>query len=432
MVVWTVIRNAAGTPQAFWRSVPLTDIDADRREYEEALKQLVGADTAPVVIRQPRLEDKGHNRQNQFLAWLQVAYPAAVLVETTVPTASILRGVLTEVPLSQWYELAVLRASPTGQTMLSSYPLFPPGAAHGDIEIFNVRCDAGIDQSVSFAVVSSDTLGYHLVSVESGQIPRGEYALRAVLTRPGVVRFEGLPAPLSPDPRNWSDIIATIPDRLTTTRDHEVHLVCLIETAGSPDEAAERAHLTRRLIHVADHAPDTRLLVSLISYGTHSFARARQDEPLTALAWAACADEVLSMLGSLEHHSPSEAGYPDAARLECALALAANRITGEEGRPVLVVVGSRRPFPCRIDFVTEILPCPFRNDWVRAMVRLGEHSGLSVGAVTDNRDSEVWRWLGRDASQTPAEFDAPSFAAQLGLLTPTAAGLPFPLVETGA
>jgi hypothetical protein len=429
LVIWRIRRNQAGTPQVFYRAKPWADLTWDDLFSGAEFKRLTGDGDIPIAFCQPLAGIPDLSEQTQFLDWFRAAYPAAMLVETRMPVDDLMLKTLASVPLGQWYELAVLRVGPTGRLMLSVVPLFPPGASRGDERRFSVHCDTGTAHGISFAVIARDAEAYRLVSVESAQVPPGNYALTAVLLRPGRVRFEGLPVSLRPDQRSWPEIIATIPDRIPRASDRGVHLICLVETCGPQRHVRRQAELAAELVELAVGESSHRLAVSLISYGTHSFARNAHDEPVTILAWAAPAAQARPALDDLLDQSPADNGYPRAARLECALAETAARVTGDEGRPVLVAIGSRPPFPSRVDPVTEILPCPYRNDWKRALVRLGEQNGVSLGAITDNDSSDAWRFLGRDAFAQPYDVDAVSFAAKLGLLRQDAVPVPFPLAD---
>ena len=147
------------------------------------------------------------------------------------------------------------------------------------------------------------------------------------------------------------------------------------------------------------------------------------------LTWAQSGAEALEQLWRLEGH-PADVGYPRAAQIECVLTEIAERLTGQEGRPVLVTVGSRPPFPPRVDPLTEIIPCPNRNDWRRALYLLMDHPGIAFGAISDrDPDGGVWTSLGTDAFAPVSAFDTRRFAAKLGLLS---VNIPFPLVGPDA
>lgn len=427
LVIWRIRRDKAGTPQAFYQAEPWADVTRDVLLAGTEFKRRVGDGDVPIAFCQPLGEDSYSSERSQFLDWFRAAYPAAMLVETPTPVDHLMLEALASVPLGQQYELAVLRASQAGRLMLSAVPLFPPGASRGEKRRLFIHCDTGTAHGVSFAVIARDAKAYCLVSVESGQVPPGNYELTAVLVRPGRVRFDGLPASLQPDQRSWPEIIATIPDRITRASDRSVHLICLVETYGPQQQVRRRTEQAADLVELALDESGHRLAVSLVGYGTHSFARNAHDGPVRILAWTAPPAQARQALVDLLDQSPAADGYPYAARLECALAEAAARVTGAEGRPVLVAIGSHPPFPSRMDPATEILPCPSRNDWKRALVRLGEQSGISLGAITDNDGSEAWRFLGRDASAQPHDIDLWSFAAKLGLLRQDVVPVPFPL-----
>ena len=95
---------------------------------------------------------------------------------------------------------------------------------------------------------------------------------------------------------------------------------------------------------------------------------------------------------------------------------------------MLVTVGTRRAFPSAIDPRSEILPCPWGNDWHRFFRWLTEdHKEMMFGAICGDQDAEVWRLLGKDASAELAALDARQFAADLRLLRAAAEHVPFPM-----
>lgn len=436
LMMWRVRRNQADTPQAHYQAWPWASLTRDDLMTGKEFQQAAGDGAIPLIFCPPPQEAPDRSAPSQFLDWFRVAHPEAMRVETLEQVNDLMLGVLAGAPLSLSYELAVLRGGAQGRLTLSTIPLFPRGAKRGQKRSFPVHCDASPAHGVAFAVVAQDAeaYGYHLVSVGSAQVPPGDYAISAVLLRPGRVRFDGLPVPIGPDVRSWPEIVAAIPDRIAGRRNQGVHLICLVETYGGQQQAGWRVDVAVRLLELAGLESAGPLAVSVIGYGTHSFSRyAREDDPTTVLAWAEPAQnavpQVRSALRRLIEQSADSPGYPSAARLECALAQVAGRVTGDEGRPVLVVIGSRPPFPSRADVATGILPCPYRNDWKRALVRLGEHAGVALGCVTDDDGAEIWRFLGRDASAQPSSFDAASFAAKLGILRQDGAGVPLPIAE---
>ena len=63
------------------------------------------------------------------------------------------------------------------------------------------------------------------------------------------------------------------------------HLICAIEVSSPGKQVLERIDRIEQLIrHVANDA-DERLLVSVISYGPHSFDRSAPEVPTSILSW---------------------------------------------------------------------------------------------------------------------------------------------------
>ena len=325
----------------------------------------------------------------------------------------------------------VLRRTGLGRLVLKGCQLFPPGAEAGDSQPFAIRCEPSDQYGTAFAVVAHEQVRrFELVSVKSALLPPCSYQLTAELRRPGLVRFRGLPAELHADPRSWPELVAAVPPQFETPE--PAHLICAIEVSGPGKQVLERIDRIEQLIrHVANDA-DGRLLVSVISYGPHSFDRSAPEVPTSILSWAAPGTMALAELDRLRQRGPAEIGYPRAAQLECMLTELAGLLAPQDGRPVLVTAGSRPAFPVRVDPRTEIIPCPRRHDWRQAIRRLREHAGIAFGAIHDRSlDGEIWSQLG-SAAFTPAEaVDVPRFAAKLGFRTSADCSVPFPLTETG-
>jgi hypothetical protein len=286
---------------------------------------------------------------------------------------------------------------------------------------------------------------FELVSLASARIPPGTYDVTATLLRPGRVRFDGLPVKLTEDSRNWLEVVAAVPDRLDKIG--PAHLIMAIELCGTADDLAARAERGRQLVRDVRDGTDGPVAFSLLTYASHSHDRGTADEPVAVLAWAETEARPLDdRLGELEKRKPAVSRYPRAAQVECMLAEVAQRLHGSEtapaARPVLVTVGDKPAFPHRLDPASGILPCPRRNDWRATFLGLAQdHAGMSFGVIRDgdpggapdNRNDDIWRRLGTDASATLETFDARSFAVGLGLLSATIHYLPLPLaVPEGA
>jgi hypothetical protein len=146
------------------------------------------------------------------------------------------------------------------------------------------------------------------------------------------------------------------------------------------------------------------------------------------LEWEATAQSALDTLGALASRGALPKGYPHAAQLECVLAEVANRLTGREGRPVLVTAGARPPHPPFPDAATSIIPCPRRGDGLAILDRLAtRYPAMSFCAIRDaGSEDMLWDQLGRDVAN--GYFYAPDIAARLRLTGQPARILPLPLL----
>jgi hypothetical protein len=331
--------------------------------------------------------------------------------------------------LTQWYELVVLRRTRSGRLVLEGCQLFPPSAQRGDLQRLTIRCEPSDGNGTVFAVVTCEPpRSFRLLSIESASLAPGSYELTAELMRPGLIQFHGLPSELRADHRSWQELVASIPARIDMYQ--PAHLICAVEVSGTADQVQERIFRIEQLIRHVE-AEERQLAISLVSYGPHSFDRRVAEEPTRTLTWASASDEALAALDQLSDRGAVEAGYARAAQLECALTKVAARITGRHGRPALVTVGSRPPFPPRMDPSSEILPCPERNSWRRALQQIGTNPGITFGAIHDHGpdDDETWRRLGSDAVAHLKAVNIRRFAATLKLLSLTTQPVPFPILE---
>lgn len=436
IVLWRVSLDGAGTPQCrYWPVTAWSVLAPDGALSASDMAALFDGTTGNLIVVLPR----GREDHSPALSWLVAAFPRAQVCISKMALDYALRLAIAEQPISATYELVVLRQHPSGRLSMDTLPLMPPGARRDHQERFEIRCSARDGYGTVFAVVArhADQMVYHMVSAMSGPVPPGSYAVTAVLRRPGRVdfQFEGQHVRLKTDTRPWSDIVATVPDRIAPD-DPGAHLICLIETSGDADEVAMRIGSVRELIERVSEEAGPRLRVSLVSYGSHAFdVLDDPDGDPIFWAWAADWPMALEQLENLKGRDASAVGYIRAAQLECALATVTLRLTGEDGRrPVLVTAGSRPPFPPRASVASQILPCPNRNDWRRDLHRLEEHYGITFGlltqptTVTDAR-SEVWQRLGAHAWLPIGSSDYGGFAAKLALLGGAENSVPFPLYE---
>ena len=439
IAIWDVRRDRrTGTPHyRCWPIVPWSSLYDDGLPSDLELSRIVRAEAdSPTVLV---LSSFNGLHAPPAFDRICTTYPDLPAFRYAEPLDELLRYVIARDPLTRWYKLVALRRRRSGRLDLSTYQLFPPGAQRGTLRPFVIRCEPADENGTVFAVVAADMAAepsgrFYLVSVESVKLSPGSYALTAELHGPGMIRFHGLPGSLRADRRSWSDLVAAVPTQLEfrspPQRSHPAHLICAVEVSGDSVVVASRLSRVEQLIQcVADDVKE-HLLVSLISYGPHSFDIGTADVPV-ALTWALTSSEALSKLDQLRDSGTVGIGYPRAAQIECVLTLLAERLDEQKGRPVVVTVGGRPAFPHQLDPLTEILPCPHRHNWRRALHRLRETPGIAFGAIQDHGQAaeEIWAGLGKEAFARLEVMDVMGFAANLGLLSSTVQYVPFPLID---
>jgi hypothetical protein len=337
--------------------------------------------------------------------------------------------------LSEWYNLAGVRRSPSGSLRLDLVPLFSPGATRGSRVTFTARCAPSDERGTFFAIVAEAATGSkpqaaQLRSLQSAKVPPGIYRVTAeLLPGPDHVRFHGLPETPRNEVRRWPEVAASVPRSLPPGTG-PIHLIAAIEISGPGDLVAQRIGRVRQLVeYVADEAREF-VCYSIISYGPHSINVHNLDYPevaATTLAWAETADDALSVLARLSRNGAAPIGYPVAAQLECVLTDLERQLTGQEGRPVLVTAGARPAHPSRVDPVSEIIPCRWRNDWRGPMDRMrARYPGIAFGAIHDTDwPDDLWRVL--STSTAPEEFSAAGYAHALGLTESPGQVIPVPM-----
>jgi hypothetical protein len=360
--------------------------------------------------------------------------PEAPVFHLAEPVDGLIRAAVSEVPLTQWYELAALREGPGGKLIRTVQALFPPESVRGDASPFTIRVEAAEDPRTVFAVLAreddADPPDYRIVSLESAPLPPGQYRVNARLLRPGRVRFEGLPDPLSADARTWSQVLAAIPERVPVAA--PAHLVIAVELCGPQLRYAQRMDCATRLVQDIAEGARAPVRYSLIGYGSHSFVRMTHEDPIEELCWADHASMALGALARLGNRKALAGGSAFGAKLECALDHIDRRLAATEGldneQSVLVAIGTRPPFPCVQD-MSRALPCPHGLDWRKTVSKM-EHSGMAFGAVYDGDPvAEVWERLGSHARGRPSGFFAREFAMTLALLSPALPAIPLPLIR---
>lgn len=422
--IWRLYRDENGTPRAEQprvRPAVMKDPDAFYREVDPAFIVRT-ADDLPDDLLGLLSGDRG-----------VPVYECPTSLEDQV------REAIRDSPLMLGYELAVLRQVPAGRPdagrlILTGHQLFPPGVTAGHRAVVRVRCEPTDGDGTVFAVVTRDrrpdvppnAQELKPVHIQSAVLPSDTYELTAVLTRPGRVLLQGLPATLSKFSGSWDDLRFQVPARLAAPE--PVHLVCLIEVSGGDNRLDLRID---RLSQVIDAAVTSarNLVVSVIAYGPHAVAWAVDEEPASVRAWTGSVDRAKQELSRLGGRQPDEREYPHAAQLECALATVARYLSAGDGRPVLVTAGGRRPHPPGMDTRTQLIPCPDRVNWKWQLDRIGA-LGTTFGALRDqDARGEIWRALGHDALEGADDaVDMADFAARLGLRE-AGQTVPFPFVD---
>ncbi|WP_019629294.1 hypothetical protein [Actinomadura atramentaria] len=426
LVRWDLHRDAADTPRG--RSRPV--IPWDELATDDALLRAVRT-PRPTGLLLVNTFPEGA-RGAAALDALRAAHPHAVAVSSDVRLGELLRDVIAHTPLTRWYDLVTLNPTPEGRLGLGTRQLFPVGARRGDSNPLAVDVEVADEHGTVLAVVASGKeRRYSLVKKDAVRLAPGRYTLDAELRGPGRVRFR-LPdadAAVVPDEREWEALVASVPDRMPP-RVTAAHLVVAVEQGDGDERDADRLARAEQVVASAADDLRDRLRVSVLTYGPHAFERRAPDEPVAVRIWEGGAARALEALDAAAHSDPPPRGYPRAAALECALTEVARRLgpPGRDVRTAVLALGARPPFPPRVH-PSEILPCPARNDWARALGTLRTYPGIAFGAIHDRPEEadDVWRQLGRDAPAPLAAVDARRLAASLGLAPAAAQRLPFPI-----
>jgi hypothetical protein len=363
------------------------------------------------------------------------------------PLRELLHAVRKDSPLVLDYELAVLTRVPAGRDgaarlALTGQPLFSRGETRGCQVKIRVACEPTDAEGTFFAIVTREprpelppqARRMRSLQIQAAAVSPGVYDLTAVLVRPGLVRFEGLPVPFESSGVTLANLERLVPGELAARS--SVHLMCLIEVCGADDGADDRLqrriHWLEELINVAQ-ADAGALRVSVVAYGAHGVAWKVDDRAPEVRAWTATGAEAITALRGLVGHQADEREYPAAAQLECALKLVRQHLAMRDGRPVIVTAGGRPPHPPGLDTSRQIIPCP---DWVdgalelRRLLSLPWGAQITFGALRDPKcRGGVWEQLGEHAVATIDDaVDMEGFAAALGLRA-AAQIVPFPVID---
>ncbi|MEU8380317.1 hypothetical protein [Streptosporangium sp. NPDC048865] len=357
---------------------------------------------------------------------------ARVLDAPEVKIEGLLRELVAATPLRQAYDLIVARERAVdGGLELVGRRLFALGAEPGEHTHETVTCTAPEGIFLAVSAWADPVRPSGLVSLDHAPLSPGRHLVKAVLERPGLVTFPGVPG-LRHDTRPWSDVVAAMPGRLPPTAP-PVHLICAVEVTGSPEELeARRSRAVELVEEVAKRRPSTqRLEVSVIGYGTHVFGTRHADtsSPRTFL-WSAPAADALHALESLQPVPPT---YLGGAQVEDMLAEVSMRLTprNDRVRTALLTVGARPPHPPRAD-ASRVLPCPGRYGWDELLQALEHDHGVRLGAICDMEIGDAppaWHRLGSDVLRRVSAVDAEEFAVRLGVLQSSSSPLSLPLID---
>ncbi|TMR99744.1 hypothetical protein [Nonomuraea basaltis] len=393
-------------------------------------RDLISADEGdPVVV----LRSADGQEQQAAVRALRQSHPSAQVVEVSgVKVGELLRELVAGAPLRQAYDLIVARErADDGRLELVGRRLFGPGAKPGEDAQVAVTCTAAGGMLLAISAWAGPLQPSELVSVDHAPLSPGRHLLRAVLERPGVVRFPGIPG-LRPDTRAWADVVATLPPQLQSAS-RPAHLVCAIETSGTAKEFEARCHWAGYVIDLlAERGLDLQQLqVSVVGYGTHVFGTRHADRTRPNLAvWSASAAQARAALESLQPTTPT---YPNAAQLEDVLAEVSTRLLPQPSntRTALLTIGARPPHPPRSG-LDRVPPCPARYDWLALLREMEQRHELRSAVICDSAPaapSSPWHRLGSAALFQVDAVNAEELALRLGLMTAPGAALSLPFVS---
>ncbi|WP_327589805.1 hypothetical protein OHA25_24365 [Nonomuraea sp. NBC_00507] len=393
-------------------------------------QDLISADEGdPVVV----VRSADGQEQEAAVRALRQWRPSAQVAEVSgAKVGDLLRELVAGAPLRQVYDLIMARERADDRRLeLVGQRLFGPGAKPGEDAQVAVTCTDVGGMLLAISAWAGPLQPSELVSVDHAPLSPGRHVLRAVLERPGVVRFPGIPG-LRPDTRPWADVVATLPSRLHYAP-RPAHLVCAIETAGTAKEFEARCHWAGYIIDLlAERRLDPRQLqVSVVGYGTHVFGARHADRTRPAMAvWSASAAQARTALESLQPTAPA---YPNAAQLEDVLAEVSARLLPQpvNTRTALLTIGARPPHPPRAG-LDRVPPCPARYDWLALLREMEQRHDLRSAVICDSPPataSSAWHRLGSAALFQVDAVNAEELALRLGLVTSPAAVLALPFVS---
>ncbi len=417
ITVWIVRRDHNGTPYASRRpTVPwsaLSQYGVLAKVWFRDLVRLGPADHV-VYVATSAIGD----RVGPVPDWLRSMHPTALTFTAEAPVAHELRTIIHHSAITRCYELVILRQARSGRLRLGRYPLFAPSAVSGDVMPLTVWCARSDELGTAFAVVSTErgAVEPQLISVHAAKVPPGRHEIAAELVEPAVVRFNGLPVELQEDHRPWSELVASVPERVD--RAEPCHVVGLVEIVGTQDEVGARLDRLKQLLGLLAEYWDRPKVVSVVAYASHAIGYLEPDIRPRILTWSGSEETGLAAVEWLAEAGPARSGYLQSVQLECALGEVARRVDGD-GRLVVITIGDRPPFPLRAE-EGALIPCRYRYDWREAVQELLARPDTVFGLIKEQEtDGEPWSVLGRDARLPLTEPDLAHFAAELGIAGPT-------------
>ncbi|WP_157430889.1 hypothetical protein [Actinomadura macra] len=348
---------------------------------------------------------------------------------TGVDVAAAVDDAVAALPLRATLELVVAEVEPrSGKVLPAGAQLFAAGDEVGTERAVHLRCVHPHDEGTVLAVMTWRDDGPRVLFTGVVRLPAGQHRIRAVLAGAGQVKFIE-PGGVVPDRRSWSELMATLPDRLVPEVT-ELDVVCVIDLCGGGFESRRR--LASEFVRLAKRRfprPE-QLRVAVIGYGRHDFRLGKERSGVLGGAWLAPAAVALDTLAGLRSVRPDRV---PGAPLEDALHLVAQGVAKipPRRRVVTLFFGDRPPHPSRDD-ADGLLPCPGRIDWRKQLQRIEQHPGLTSAVVLDSSESlgSAWRRLGRTALLRLDQADAGQLAAATHVIVPDSGRLVFPMLDT--
>ncbi|QXJ21213.1 hypothetical protein AGRA3207_002045 [Actinomadura graeca] len=344
-----------------------------------------------------------------------------------VDVAAAVGDAVAALPLRAPLDLVVVEIESSGRILPIGTQLFAAGDEVGTESAVSLRCVHPHDDGTVLAVVTWRDDGPRALFTGVVRLPAGRHRLRAVLAGAGQVKFVE-PGGVEPERRSWSELMATLPDRLVPETT-ELDVICVIDRCGGGFESRRRlATEFVKLVKRRFPRPE-QLGVAVVAYGRHDFRLEQEHAGVLEGAWLAPAASALDTLAGLRSVRPDRVlGAP----VEEALGLVAQgvRKIPAKRRVVTLFFGDRPPHPPRDD-PDGVLPCPRGVDWRRELRRIERHPRLTSAVVLDSSErlDAAWRRLGRTALLRLDQADAGRLAAATQVVVPDSGRLVFPMLD---